>query len=87
MDRLSSSDPNVSLVLELGSLSVKEVEFNKIQEELEATKKDIVDKDKLLTESLDDKETLKKQMDSVKQSLIDAKHMVWDLLYPQQLPL
>ena len=35
---LSSFDPNFSLASELGNLSVKEVEFNKIQEELETTK-------------------------------------------------
>ena len=49
MNRLSSYDPNFSLTSELGNLSVKEVKFNKIQEELETTKQDIVDKDKLLT--------------------------------------
>ena len=38
VDWLSSSDPKFSLVLELGNLSVKEVEFNKIQEELEIEK-------------------------------------------------
>ena len=43
MSRLSSSDPNFSLASELGNLLVKEVEFNKIQEELETSKKDIVD--------------------------------------------
>ena len=32
----------------------------------------------MLTESFADKENLKKQLDSVKKSLIDAKHMVWD---------
>ena len=52
--------------------------IKKIQEELETTKQDIVDKDKLLSKSLADKENLKKQLDSVKQSLLDKNHMVWD---------
>ena len=83
MDLLFSYDPNFSIASELGNLSVKEVEFNKIQEELETTKQDIFEKAKLLTESLDDKDNLKKKMDSIKQSLIDANHMVWDHIVKQ----
>ena len=39
-------------------------------------KQDILDKDKLLTESTTNKENLKRQVDSVKQALIDAKYLV-----------
>ena len=78
VDQLSLSDPNFSLVTEIGKLSVKYLEFKKVQEEFEKAKQDIVDKDKLLSDSLAEKENLKKKLDSVKESLIDAKHIIWD---------
>ena len=37
-----------------------------------------MDKDKLLTKISIEKEILKRQVDSVKQALIDAKYLVWD---------
>ena len=49
-----------------------------MQEELEKVKQDVIDKDKLLSGSLSEKENLKRQLDSLKGSLIDAKHIIWD---------
>lgn len=49
-----------------------------MQEELEKVKQDIIDKYKLLSHNLAEKETLKEQLESVKESLIDAKHFIWD---------
>ena len=78
MDQLSFSDPIFTLVTELGNLSVKDLELRKIQEELQKAKQDILDKDKLLTESSIDKENLKRQVDSFKQTLIDANYLICD---------
>ena len=78
VDQLSLSDPNFSLVTKIGELSVKDLEFKKVQEELEKVKQDVIDKDKFLLDSLAEKETLKRQLNSVKGSLIDAKHIIWD---------
>ena len=73
VDQLSIFDPSLTLVIELWNFSVKEIELRKIQEELQKAKQEILDKDKLITEILVDKENLERQVDSVKQALIDAK--------------
>ena len=49
-----------------------------MQEEIQNAKQDILDKDKLLPESSADKENLKRQVDDVKQALMDAKSLLWD---------
>ena len=77
VDQLSLSDPNFSLVTEIGELSVKDQEANKVQEELKKVKQDVINNNKLLLDSLAEKENLKRQLDSVKGSLIDAKHILW----------
>ena len=66
------------MAIELGNLSVKELELSKIQEELQKEKQDVLDKYKLLTECSTDKENLKRQVDSIKQALIDAKCLAWN---------
>ena len=78
VDKLSLSDPNFSLVTEIRELLVKYLEFKKVQEELGKAKHEIIDKGKLFSDSLAEKETLKRQLDLVKESLIDAKHIIWD---------
>ena len=75
---MSITDPSLTLASELGNLSVKEIEMKKVQEEMEEAKKDILDKDKLLAESFADKENLKRQVEVVRQSLKDAKSLLWD---------
>ena len=60
LDQNSITDPNLTLASELGNLSVKELELKKVQEEVEETKQDILDKDKLLAESSVEKENLKR---------------------------
>jgi len=66
VDKLSLSDPNFSLVTEIGELAIKDLEFKKVQEELEKAKQEIKDKDKSLLDNLAKKETLKRQLDLVK---------------------
>lgn len=78
VDQLSLSDPNFSLVTEIGELSVKDLEYKKVQEELEKVKRDVIDKDNLLSDSLAEKENMKRQLDSLKGSLIDVKNIIWD---------
>ena len=78
VDQLSIFDPSLTLVTLLGNLLVKELELRKLQEELQKAKHDILDKDKLLAENSADKENLKRQVDVVRQSLIDTKCLLWD---------
>ena len=78
VDLLYLSDPNFSIVIEIGELSVKDLELKKVQEELEKVKQDVVDKDKLLSDSLVENAILKRELHSMKGSLIDAKHIIWD---------
>ena len=78
VDQMSLSDPNFFIVIEIGELSVKDLEYKKVKEELEKVKQDFIDKDMLLSYSLAKKESLKRQLDSLKGSLIHAKHIIWD---------
>ena len=55
LDQLSLYDPKFSLVTKIGELSVKDLEVKKLQEELEKTKQDVIDKNKLLSDSLDER--------------------------------
>ena len=45
---------------------------------MEEAKQDIFDKDKLLAKSSTNKENLKRQVDSLRKSLEDAKYLLWD---------
>ena len=56
------------------------MEVNPLQENLEKAKQDVLDKDKLLQENLANQESLTQQLRLVNNSLIDAKHIVWDHL-------
>ena len=78
VDHLSVTDPSLTLETILGNLSVKELELRKVQEELQKEKQDILDKDKLLAESSGNKENLKRQVDAIRQALMDAKCLLWD---------
>ena len=74
---MSITDHSLTLASKLGNLSVKELELRKVQEELQIEKHDILDKDKLLVERSADKEYLKRQVDAVRQALIDSKSLLW----------
>ena len=41
---MSIADPSVTLASKLGNLSIKELELQKVQEELEEAKQDILEK-------------------------------------------
>lgn len=58
IEQLSLVDPNFSIATELGKLSVKDVEMKALQEDLAKAKQDILEKDKLLKESLASQELL-----------------------------
>lgn len=76
--QLYISYPILTLAIKLGNLSIKDLELKKVQEELQKAKQDISNKDKLWAESSADKENLKRQVDAARQSLIDAKCLLWD---------
>ena len=75
---MTITDLILTLASELGNLSVKELELNRVQEGLEEAKKDILYKDKLLAKSSAHKENLKRQVGSLRKSLKDAKSLLWD---------
>ena len=52
VDQMSLSNPIFFLITEIGKLSVKDLEVKKVQDELEKVKQDVIDKDKLLSNSL-----------------------------------
>lgn len=72
--------PILSLALELGSLTVKELELKNAQEELEEVKKNILDKNKLLTKSSTENENLRTQIEAIRQALKDIKFLLWDYM-------
>ena len=80
IEQLSLTDPNFSIANELGKLLVKDMEVKTLQEHLAKAKQDALDKDKLLQENLANQESLTQQLRLVNNSLIDAKHIVWDHL-------
>lgn len=54
------------------------MEYKKLKEELEKIKKDVIEKDKLLSNRLAEKENMKRHLDSLKGILIDSKNIIWD---------
>ena len=56
------------------------MEVKTLLEDLAKVKQDILEKDKLLKESLDNQELLTRQLKSAKDNLIDAKYIIWDQL-------
>ena len=58
MDQISSSNPKFNLTIELGKLSVKDLELKKMQDELHLAKQEVQEKQKLLTEALADRDRL-----------------------------
>ena len=51
-----------------------------LHEDLTKAKQDVLEKEKWLNDTLSNQESLKKQLDSQKDSLNDAKHIIWDHL-------
>ena len=80
VEQMSLVDPNFSIATELGKLSVKDMEMKTLQEGLAKAKQYILEKDKLLKEILSNQELLTQQLRSTKDSLIDAKYIIWDHL-------
>lgn len=60
-DNMTIVDSSIYLASKLGSLSVKEIELKNTQDELEETKKTLVDKVRVLTETTTENENLRKQ--------------------------
>lgn len=56
------------------------MEVKTLQEDLAKAKQDSLEKDKLLQESLSNQELLTQQIRSTKNSVIDAKYIIWDHL-------
>ena len=77
---MSLTDPNFSIAIELGKLSVKDLELKNLQYDLTKAKQNILEKEKILNDNLDNQESLKQQLESMKDSLSDAKHIIWDHL-------
>ena len=71
------ANPDFSLVSELGELSVSDVEFKKLQDDLNKAKKDIEEKNKALDKSTSEKESLRKQLKEVKDTLMIVKQIIW----------
>ena len=61
-------------------VSVKDMEVKTLQEDLAKAKHDILEKHKLLKESLSNQELLTQQLRLENKSLIDAKYIIWDHL-------
>ena len=78
VDKMSIADPSIYLASELGILSVKELELKKVQDELEEAKKSVLDKDKLLAESLTNTNNLQRQVKPIRHALKDTKFLLWD---------
>ena len=76
IEKLSFTDHDFSIANELGKLSVKDMEVNPLQENLEKAKQDVLDKDKLLQESIENQESLTQQVRLASNNLNDAKHIV-----------
>ena len=77
-DNMTTIDSSISLALELGSLSVKELELKNTQDELVETKKTLEDKVRVLTETTTKNENLRKQVKEGKHALRDTKYLLWD---------
>lgn len=80
VELLSLVDPNFSLVSELEKLLVKDLEFKKLQEDINKAIQDLQEKDKFLEKSLPENESLRRQLEATKNRLVEAKHLIWDNL-------
>ena len=76
VEHLLVANPNFSLASELGELSMSDVEFKKLQDDLNKEKKDIEEKNKALDKSTSEKESLRKQLKAVKDSLMIVKQII-----------
>ena len=77
-DNMTTVDSSINLGSELGYLSVKEPELKSTQDELAEIKKILVDKVKIVTETVAENENPRKQVESGKQALRDTKSLLWD---------
>ena len=64
VDKMSITNPSLSLVSDLGRLSIKELELKNSQEEIEEAKQSLLNKDKLLVESSTENENIRRQVKS-----------------------
>lgn len=80
VEQLSLSDPNFSLVTELGKLTFQDLDMKKLQESLDKAKQELKEKDKALEQIQDEKEYLKHQLKLVEDSWMEEKHFIWDQL-------
>lgn len=78
VDQISSFDPDFTVASDLGKLSVKDLELEKMQDELHLAKQEVQEKHKLLTEPLADRDGLQEHVDSAKRALIEAKTIIWN---------
>lgn len=81
VEKLSLTDPTFSIASELGELIVTNMELINLQEKLEKIKKNILEKDNLLKESLETHKMLTHQITSTKDVLIEVKQVIWDSLF------
>ena len=82
-DNMTIVDASISLALESGSLSFKELELKNTQEELVETKKILADKVKVLRKTSTENENLRKQVEAGKQALRDTKFLLWDHMFKE----
>ena len=78
VDQGSSVDPSFTLASELGSLSVKDVELKKAQNEILLIRKEVQDKDLLLQDATTEKTKLQNIISSFRQTLIKTRTSHWD---------
>ena len=78
VDQGSSVDPSFTLASELGSLSVKDVELKKAQDEILLIRKQVQDKDLLLQDAIAEKTRLQNIIGSFRQVLIETRTSHWD---------
>ena len=80
---MTTMDSSISLASELGSLSVKELELKNIQDEIEGTKRILAEKVRMMTETIEENEVLRKQVEAGKQALKDTKSLLWDYIWKE----
>ena len=61
-------------------MAVKYLELKKLQEDLNKAKQDLQEKDKALEQSSVENESLRRELETTKNNLIEAKHFIWDHL-------
>ena len=80
VEQMSLVDLNFSIATKLGKLSMKDMEMKTLHEDLAKAKQEILEKDKLLKRIFSNQELLTQYLSSTKDSLIDAKYIIWDHL-------